>query len=188
MTGPHADEAALAAQASRHVAVARIPASGLSGRFEADPQERAAIAAQLDLLRLDSLDFSYRLEPVGERRFRLTGTVSAASTQRCVFSLEALPTSVSEAVSLIYWPEDDLERLEGANPDAIQIDPEGPEPYDGETIDVGQLAYEVLASSLDPHPRKAGAHVDWQDEGTPREAVQDHPFAVLKRLGAQQDD
>ena len=104
-------------------------------------------------------------------------------------TLEAVRTPVRETVDLVFWPERDVERLEaGVSQEAMLIDLEGPEPYDGETIDVGLLAYELLASSLDPHPRKPGAHVEWTDKRSPERGAPDNPFAVLKKLGAKGDE
>ena len=188
MTDEPTGKAPSAAPASQRVGVVHIGDRGLSGRFDADPEERAGIAAALDLLALDNLLFSYRLDPAGDRRLRLTGTLTADCVQRCVVTLEPVRTSVSEAVDLLFWPERDVERLEsGTSEEAMLIDLEGPEPYDGETIDVGLLAYELLASSLDPHPRQPGAIVEWTDNGPPDMGAPDSPFAVLKKLGGKRD-
>ena len=50
-------------------------------------------------------------------------------------------------------------------------------------IDLGVVAYETLATSLDPYPRKPDAAFDWaDDENAGEEASEPGPFDVLRTL------
>lgn len=168
---------------SRVVRVQDVPAGGLAGRLEADAGERAAIAEQLDLVALDALALTYELTPIGSGRLRLTGTLSADGTQRCVISLEAVPAAISEPVNMEFWPLEALRSLEQAHSgDAVELALEGPEPIEGAEIDLGQLAYEILAASLDPYPRKAGAAFVWEGAAEGGDTAGAGPFAALKAL------
>ncbi len=160
-----------------------IPAGGLSGRLEAGAQENAGIADALDLVGLHSLIFSFRILPSGKNRYTLSGTLQAAFTQRCVITLEPLEANVEEDVELEFMPREELARLEeAAGDEAANLELDGPEPVDNGLIGVGQLAYEIVASNVDPYPRKTGASFDWAGSDANASAQEDSPFAVLQTL------
>lgn len=183
MTGKqerHASDAPFSADAIR---VEEIPAQGLEGRIEADSDQRAAIAAVLGLRRLDSLVFVYKLRPTGKGKVRLTGTLTTAYEQGCVVTLEPVEAGWSEEVAQEFWPPEDLVRLEkDAEGEGVEVDPEGPEAIENGTIDPGRLAYEILASEMDPYPRKPGAALEWREGEDAETAREDNPFAVLESL------
>ena len=49
-------------------------------------------------------------------------------------------------------------------------------------IDIGQIAYEILASSLEPYPRKEGAAFEWEEPNDDGDGAEESPFAALKSL------
>lgn len=165
------------------VRAADVPPEGVEGRLTADAGQRAAIADALDLVSLDALTFDYRVRRSGRGRLKLDGRLEASVVQSCVITLEPLENMVSEEVSLDFWPPEEIAGLEQtAAPAEFEIGLEGPEPLEDGTLDIGQLAYETLASSLDPYPRKPGAV--FEEESRPRDAheVEDSPFAALRSL------
>lgn len=183
MTGKERHQESEAPFSGDVIRVEHIPAKGVEGRIEADADQRAAIAAALDLLRLDTLSFSYKLRSAGKGRVRLTGRITAAYEQSCVVTLEPVEAGWSEDVVQEFWPPEDLVRHEKEGEgEGIDVDLEGPEPIENGVIDPGRLAYEILASEMDPYPRKPGAALEWREGEGAETAREDSPFAVLESL------
>jgi hypothetical protein len=167
----------------RDVRVEDIPHGGVEGQLVAGAKECAAIAQALDLVSLDKLVFDYRLKPLGGGRVALSGLLEAACVQSCVITLDPVSAEISEQVEIEFWPPEELLAVEEqAGEEGAEIPFEGPEPLADGAVALGQIAYEVLASSLDPYPRKEGVSFDWKD--TDSEAVEGAggPFAALEAL------
>lgn len=160
-----------------------VPRSGLEDRIEATSSERATMAEALDLPALDRLAFSYQLKPLARHRFRLKGQVEASATQNCVVTLAPLPVEFAQQVDMELWPADQITDPSGRAPGTeIEVSLDGPEPYNGDEIDLGQLAYEVFASALEPYPRKPDAEFVWTETSGSKEEGEESPFAVLRNL------
>lgn len=174
---------------SREYRTADIPLKGVEGRLIATPGQRAAIADALDLASLDAFSFDYHLRRSGKDRFKLDGKLEAHLMQACVVTLEPVEAQIREEIDLEFWPADEVARLEAQDQsNETEIGLEGPEPIDGDVIDIGQLAYETLASGIDPYPRKPG--VEFDAEASPDdsgEASADSPFSVLRSLRPADD-
>ena len=175
---------------SRAYKATEIPARGLTETIKATNQECAAMAKILDLVELKSVDVSFQLTCIGLRRFRLTGQLIADVVQNCVITLDPVTSRIDEEIEVEFWPAEDVARLEsGDDPEDTDVPLDGPEPLpESGLIDVGQAAYELLASSLDPYPRTPGAQFAWTDQdskGTDDEG--NKPFAdldvMLRRKG-----
>jgi uncharacterized metal-binding protein YceD (DUF177 family) len=162
------------------VPVARTEISEEGKRYElsADETTRAELARLAGLQSLPRLQAVFDLARHGSDGLRVRGEVSATVGQTCVVTLEPLENEIKEEVDLIFAPPaafaeaDDGEEME-------VIDPDGPEPLIGDTIDLGALASEFLLLGIDPYPRKPGASFE------PPEAADDpgaHPFAALAAL------
>jgi Large ribosomal RNA subunit accumulation protein YceD len=158
-------------------------AEGLSGRIEATPEERAALAERFGVESLESFGFDYALQPVGKDRAHLTGQIHSTLTQLCIVTLEPVQETVEEAVSVDCIPQ---ERIRPEAAVALEADPlalpdDPPVPIVGGRIDVGALAREVLASAINPYPRREGAEFGWDD---PKDEDGDAsgPFAELAKL------
>jgi hypothetical protein len=158
-------------------------AEALTGRIEATAQERGELAALFGIESLESFTFDYTLEPVGTDRAHLSGEIHAELTQLCILTLEPVRETVDETVSLACWPQKQIEREEAAAP---QTDPQGlpadpPAPIVNGRINVGALAAEILASAINPYPRKDGVEFAWDD---PRheDGAAFGPFAELAKL------
>ena len=84
------------------------------------------------------------LEP--GKAFSISGRFEANVVQTCVISLEPIEVCLNEEVNLVFACGNeelgDLVVLEDA------------EPFDGETIDLGELVAEELSLALDPYPRR----------------------------------
>jgi hypothetical protein len=153
-------------------------ASAKTGRIEATADERAQIAKTLDLLDCTSLVLSYNLKPMQPSGFRMRAEVTAEVVQACVVTTEPVASTAREEVDLDLLPattgrEDDAE---------VSFDPLSEsltETYADGRIDLGQYAFELLSTAIDPYPRKAGA--EFADPGEANTAKLS-PFAVLGKL------
>ena len=140
----------------RLVAPDDVGPQGLTLEIEFDAAERESLKRRLDLLELDLLAAELRLGPAGETEgaIRVSGTIRAELAQSCVVTLEPVPRTLCESISVLYTqaPED-------AADDEVEVLAEGEEaeplPTDG--IDAGAVVAEHLALFLDPYPRHPDA-------------------------------
>jgi len=169
---------------SRPYQADEIPAKGVSGSFEASEKERSAIAAALDLVGLESLRMEFQLRRSGPRHFILKGHMAASAIQTCVVSLARLETKIDTEIEIECWPPEEVARIETkAESKDTSIPLEGPEPITDGMIDVGQLAYEHLAASLDLYPKAPGIQFDWNDPKVREDNASAYkPFASLAEL------
>lgn len=163
---------------------------GLALELEFDAEEREALARRLDLLALEVLAAKLHIEPAGEdtAAIRVSGTIHAQLAQSCVVTLEPVPRTLSEAISVLYAqppsaePEHEVEVLP-------EDDEAEPLPADG--IDVAEVVAEHLALFLDPYPRHPDApkgpltYAAGESEakkGAPGDDRDAGPFAALGQL------
>lgn len=170
---PQAPEAAF----SRRLSVDDVGSH--EGVIEADSAECGRLAALYGIESLSGFRFSYSVRPLPSHRFRLTGDLSADVTQACVITLEPVTEHIREAVTAEFWPEHQLEETSG---EEESVESEVPEPIVGGRIDVGALAAEILASAINPYPRKADAEFAWDESGDAEGAPPSGPFAKLAKL------
>ena len=153
-----------------------------SGELAATESEMAEIAQLLDLVALEGLGFSYRITQAGEGRLHLNGRLVAGVTQTCVVSLDPVATTLDVPVEVDFWPQTLVEALErSADEPGGLVD--WPEPIVNGTIDFGPVIYGVLATSLDPYPKREGASFEWsQQPPETGEGPRTGPFAALGAL------
>jgi hypothetical protein len=167
---------------SRIVRVDRLPKEGQTFAIEANPTERAALAAFNRLPSIEVLTASLNLRHSGRGGARVTGAVHADLTQVCSVSLDPFPASVDEDVDVRFAPptEETAPRRPSREPDEISMaDEDAPDPIIDGKIDLGALAAEFFTLGLDPYPRKPGALFDAPEET----GSVDSPFSALaKRL------
>ena len=144
--------------------------------IDADAQERAALAKRFDLIGIEKLTgkFTIRRDAAG---IVAEGRVAAAVTQACSITGDPLPATVDEPVALRFVAEEDSgqDEVELGDSDIDVI------PYDGGTIDLGEVAAETMALALDPFPRGPNAEVVLKEAGVLSEE-QAGPFGVLAAL------
>ena len=143
---------------------------------DADAQERAALAKRFDLIGIEKLTgkFTIRRDAAG---IVAEGRVAAAVTQACSITGDPLPATVDEPVALRFVAEEDAgqDEVELGDSDIDVI------PYDGGTIDLGEVAAETMALALDPFPRGPNAEVVLKEAGVLSEE-QAGPFGALAGL------
>jgi uncharacterized metal-binding protein YceD (DUF177 family) len=161
------------------VAVTDIPAAGLERSKSATTQECQVIADTLAIPACESVSFNYAIMPMGDGSYRLKGDLTARVVQQCVVSLEPVVETIEDRVLTDFRPAGDLPDDEGGVVDMEEDYDE--EPIIDQSLDIGRIAYEHLASALNPYPRKDGATLDWKPAAETSSAS-DNPFAVLAKL------
>jgi hypothetical protein len=152
--------------------------SGKSGRIDATPEECAAIAKALDLIDCRSLALTYNLKPMQPAGFRMRAEVTATVVQACVVTTEPVASTARDEVDLDLLPATPGRTTE----EDVAFDPLSEsvtETYADGKIDLGQYAFELLSTAIDPYPRKPGA--EFADPGAADKAKLS-PFAVLGKL------
>jgi hypothetical protein len=153
-----------ASPVSYPVNVARLPRSGLPVWLEADEEQRAALAAEHDLLGVESFRRDLLLPPWKGDGVKVSGRVAAAITQACVVTLEPVAARIDEAADMVFVPEGSKLAVPGwIERGEMVLDAEGPdapETFSGDSVDVGALAEEFFALAIDPYPRKPGVSVE----------------------------
>jgi uncharacterized metal-binding protein YceD (DUF177 family) len=158
---------------------------GEEGLIEVGAAEREAIAALLDLPRLDQLSFTFRFARRGQGRLALNGSLLVVVTQTCVVTLEPVESAVDVPIEIEFWPASQIKAYaETADEAASHGVLDWPEPIDDGKIDLGPIIYQTLATSLDPYPKREGASFSWSeaDSETPSREEEKGPFAALKQL------
>ena len=150
----------------------------------AEAEQLPAIAAQLGLVSIESLEARYTLSRNGER-VKLDGRIAARLHQACVVTLDPVESHIDEPVEVVFVPEGSkLARLPLASESGeMLLDPDGPdapEIFSGDSIDAGEVAAEHVALAIDPYPRKADTGFAGHIESTDKDDRKPSPFAVLK--------
>lgn len=159
-----------------------LPAKGTTVVIEANEAERAALAADIDILSIERLEATLLVAPWRKHGVKVTGEVRGTVHQACVVTLEPVEETIVEPIERTFLPESEI----GPVGDEIEVDPEAddpPEPLEGAGVDLGAIAAEHLALGLDPYPKAPGVAFDGliEDDGSDDEPS---PFAALAALKA----
>jgi hypothetical protein len=166
------------------VAVAQIPEAGLHEDLKAGPSQLHELAEIAGVRNVTDAYASLDVTPIAGDRVHVTGRVGATVGQTCVVTLEPMESLVDEAVDVTFAPASQIPvtakvvtKEEGVEAEI----PDPPEPIVNGSIDLGQLATELLLLGIDPYPRKPGVIFE-----PPKETIDpdEHPFAALKALKA----
>lgn len=166
------------------VSLADIGDKAKTFRFKPSDEERAAIAARLDLLSLTRFEGEGRVRPWRKAGLVFEGRFIADLTQACVVTLEPVADHLELDFVVHYLPQDMIDEWEKKQIEDgdIIIDSENDEPVDpivNGMIDVGESAVQQLALSINPYPRKPDASFEPPASAA---AAKENPFAVLEKL------
>ena len=154
--------------------VARLPQKGLPVLVEANERQREALAAEHDLLSVESYRADLLVTSWKRNGVKVTGRVEADITQACIVTLDPVTAHIDESVEALFLPEQSKlgrEGFEGGGEIVLDADgPDSPETFSGDTIDVGALAEQFFGLAIDPYPRKPGASLDAAGEDQPEES------------------
>ena len=147
-----------------------------------DAAARAALAGELDLLKLPKLRFSGTLLPEGAGDWRLEARLGASVVQPCVVTLDPVKTRIDTAVQRRF-----LAQPPASDPGEQPMpEDDSAEPLAG-GIDLGAVLAEALALALPDYPRAAGAELGRLEQPPPGAGEADdtdtaRPLARLGRL------
>jgi uncharacterized metal-binding protein YceD (DUF177 family) len=158
-----------------------MPATGRDVVVRPDAEQRAAIAADLNLTAVDALDVS--LHAVKFRGgFRVSGRLRATIVQPSVVSLELVTQHIEEPIDRVFLPSGEKEFAGPAGAEVF-VDLEGedlPDHFEGNEADLSDLIIESLALAVDLYPRLPGESAE--DLGIKDEEPPENPFAALAAL------
>lgn len=141
---------------SRLLKVDGIPRAGIEERIVAKPAERAALAKRLRIVDLKRFEANITVEHEKGRMLTVTGGIYAELTQECVVTLEPIDEVLRDNFDILMAPDYVLKKR-GSAPIGEYAETEAPEPIEGGILDLGEIAVQHLAMSIDPYPRKEGA-------------------------------
>lgn len=147
-------------------------------RLVPDEGARKAIAKDYGLHAVNHFEALLEVNPLANGVFRIAGQIKAQVQPVCVVSLDPFDQEIDETVTVDFAPEDVISRLTKRAEENDVEDFEPPDPIVDGGIDLGQVACEFLALSLDPYPKKPGAVFMGLGEEEPNLS----PFAALKAL------
>ncbi len=174
---------------SHPVNIARLPQRGMPVKLVATDVERAALAREFDLIEVKAFTADLMVAKWRRDGVKVTGTVTADIIQACSITLDPLEARVDNEVDAVFVPENS--KLASVKADAngeIVLDPDGPdapETFEGDHLDVGQVAAEFFGLAIDPYPRKADAQLPPVLE-IDKEPAKVSPFAKLADLTRKQ--
>jgi uncharacterized metal-binding protein YceD (DUF177 family) len=171
---------------SRPIDTGSIADGGIIEHIEATEAERVAIAADHNLISVDSLSADLDIHRGAAGLIVVDGVIRADLVHTCVVSLEPAPQAINEPFHLTFAPAGSKEAPPEPKPGAeVLVDPEldQPEVVAGPAIDLGEIVLEHFILALDPYPRASGAKLPAEpaigaDEPAPS------PFAALAGLKA----
>lgn len=137
-----------APEMERLIRVRHLPAGAV--RIEANPAERAALAARFGICAVHSLVATAELDPRDGGIVQATGQLRAEIEQECAISQEPFATTIKEPLSLVFTPLDDRpvtpdEEVELDTGDLDEIS------YSGDSFDLGEAVAQTLALAIDPY-------------------------------------
>lgn len=155
-------------------------------RFDivASPAQRAALAEELGLSRVENLSFKGEIRPSGKHDYVVIADLTARIVQPCSITLQPVRTDISEPVHRTFLADYVV-------PEGDELEMTGDETIDPmpEVIDAGQVATEALVLAIPLYPRAPGAQLEtasFTEPGVkPLDDADLKPFAGLAGLKAR---
>jgi len=164
---------------SHDVDIHDLPQNGADYDISASESECAGLAERFGLVRIDGLNAKFCLEARACGAVRLSGRITARVIQTCVVTLEPVEESVDVGLNIVFRRD-----FEDIAPEGQEVINEADfEPLMGDSLDIGAIAAEEMALSLNPYPRAASAPMVGPDgDEAPEELPRERPFAALEAL------
>ncbi|MGQ4272584.1 YceD family protein [Terrihabitans sp. B22-R8] len=168
---------------SRPVNVNEVPGQGSHFAISANEDERARLAAFLDLPEIQRLEAKFHVKPWGRTGLSVRGEIDAEIVQICGVTLEPFPARVQDEVDANFTDPADLPPVEQQAGAEYEANLDAPDLLVNGGVDLGALASEHLALAMDPYPIRPEA-TSRQVEAAPedRDDSTHRPFAALDRL------
>ena len=161
---------------SRRIDIRNLPDGVL--KLEANPDERAALAARMGIEAVEALTAEVSMLPMGGA-IEVTGRIVAAVTQLCAISNEPFPARVDEPLALRFVPG-----IETHKPEVeLEIDSEACDEiaFEGTQFDLGEEIAQSLVLAIDPYATGPNADRVRKEAGLSDKA-NSGPFAALASL------
>jgi len=166
------------------IALDRLGAAAMPVQWQADADERSALAGYLDIEAVGRLDLTGRVERLGDgKSVRLQASIGAEVTQSCIVSLEPVQAHIDESFTLVYMPPTPDHELQ--RPKEVLVDPDeedDPELLVDNRIDAAAVIVEQVALALEPYPRLDDAELPEALAAEMNSGGKVNPFAVLEGL------
>lgn len=159
--------------------VTDIPQAGLKRDRAFTDAERTLLAANLNLLSIDTATASYRLASIAGGGYHLKGTLTAVLQNACVVTLEPVQQNLTDTFDVEFWPSPKSGADDGG--DITILSGADVEPLDDHSIPVGRIVFETFSAAIDPFPRKHGAAFEAPADAT-KTSASISPFAALAKL------
>ncbi|SOE17344.1 uncharacterized protein DUF177 involved in 23S rRNA accumulation [Hoeflea halophila] len=177
---------------SYEVKVSHVSANPISVKISADAADLERLARQWHVPEVQSFETELELGRWKRDGVRVKGHVRSTIVQECVVTLDPVTQTIEEEVETIFLPENSrlTKRTLDVNGEMF-LDPDGPdlpELFSGDSIDVGAVAAEFAALSIDAYPRKEGLEYADRIESDSSTDKKPSPFAVLQGLKGGKSD
>lgn len=162
-----------------------VPSTGRELKFAPGAEERAELAAFLELTAIEKLEVTLAALPF-RGGIRVAGRLVATIVQPSVVSFEPVRQNIDEPIDRVFLPGREKTYAGPAGAEVF-VDLEGddiPDYFEGTEADLSDLVIETLALAIDPYPRAPGEAVG--ELGDPPDP-EDSPFAGLKTLKDRND-
>lgn len=161
-----------------------LPDQGAGVTIAPGAEERAQIAAWLNIDSLEGLKASIKLSRTASDRFLYRAHFDADVVQASVVTLEPVSSHLSSDFERSYQlaPNTSRSSRKRTAPPVValnQEDEDAPEFVDSPVIDIAAPILEELSLVLDPYPRREGEAFAQPERA---ENAPNNPFAILKTL------
>lgn len=177
---------------SYEVKVSHVSANPITVKISADATDLKRLARQWGVPEVQSFEAALELGRWKRDGIRVRGQVSSTIVQDCVVTLDPVRQRIEEDLETVFLPENSrlAKRMLDGNGEMF-LDPDGPdlpETFTGDSIDIGAVAAEFAALSIDPYPRKEGLEYADRIESDTSSDKKPSPFAVLQGLKRDETD
>lgn len=160
----------------------KVPAAGRTETIKTDETQRELLARRFDVDGVHAFDAKLVISRF-RGGYRVEGDVAGTVVQPCVVTGDPVVQHIEQRIDRVFLPARDEAVQAGAGAEVfVNLEDEDfPDYFEGNEIDLADVAMEVFALAIDLYPRAPGAELPLQATGDdPAEAS---PFAALRQLG-----
>jgi len=169
---------------SRSLKIDGIPRAGIEEKIIAKPSERDALAIRLNIISLKRFETIITVEHEKANMFSVKGGIYAELSQKCIVTLEKVNETIRDNFDILMAPDYILKKQNNENIELEEVEPI----YNG-VMDLGEIATQYLAMSINQYPRKEGAVWEalFADESKEQdEVISSNPFLKLLKSKIKQ--
>lgn len=169
------------------VKIGHVSTNAVTIKLEASEIERDGLAELWNIVAVEELSAEVRLSRWKRDGVRVAGYFKGQLAQKCVVSLQTIPTLIEDEFVAHFVPETSkLARLNDVQNGEIIIDVDGPDIPDtfaGNMLDIAEVVAEYAAMAIDPYPRDPEAQVEQKfQQKADDDDKAPSPFAALASI------